>query len=43
VLVFLVVFAAFCVLAVLLDRLIPARTGRPDVEKVEPVTVKKTA
>jgi hypothetical protein len=43
VLVFLVVLAAFCVLAVLLDRLIPARPGRPDVEKVEPVTVKKTA
>jgi hypothetical protein len=43
VLVFLVVFAAFCVLAVLLDRLIPARPGRPDVERVEPVTVKKTA
>lgn len=43
VLVFLVVFAAFCVLAVLLDRLIPARPGRPDVEKVQPVTVKKTA
>jgi zinc-ribbon domain len=43
VLVFLVVFAAFCVLAVLLDRLIPARSGRRDVERVEPVTVKKTA
>jgi hypothetical protein len=43
VLVFLVVFAAFCVLAVLLDRLIPARPGRPDVGKVEPVKVKKTA
>ena len=43
VLVFLVVFAAFCVLAVLLDRLIPARPGRADVEKVEPVKVKKTA
>lgn len=45
VLVFLVVFAAFCVLAVLLDRLIPARTrpDRADVEPVEPVKVQKTA
>jgi zinc-ribbon domain len=43
VLVFLVVFAAFCVLAVLLDRLVPARPRRPDVQKVEPVKVKKTA
>ncbi len=43
VLVFLVVFAAFCVLAILLDRLVPARPGRSDVETVEPVEVKKTA
>ena len=43
VLVFVVVFAAFCVLAILLDRLIPVRPGRPDVESVEPVKVKKTA
>jgi hypothetical protein len=46
VLVFLVVFAAFCVLAVLLDRLLPPRQPRParsDVEPLEPVKVKKTA
>jgi zinc ribbon protein len=45
VLVFVVVFAAFCVLAVLLDRLIPARPrpDRADVEPVEAVKVKKTA
>jgi hypothetical protein len=46
VLVFIVVFAAFCVLAILLDRLIPSRP-RPasaDVERIEePVSVKKTA
>lgn len=44
-LVFVVVFAAFCVLAILLDRLVPARP-RParDVEPLEqPVKVKKTA
>jgi hypothetical protein len=47
VLVFLVVFAAFCVLAVLLDRLLPPRQPRParesDLEPLEPVKVKKTA
>lgn len=44
VLVFLVVFAAFCILAILLDRLLPARqAGRTDVEPLEPVKVKKTA
>jgi hypothetical protein len=44
VLVFLVVFAAFCILAILLDRLVPARQpGRTDVEPIEPVKVKKTA
>jgi zinc-ribbon domain len=46
VLVFLVVFAAFCVLAVLLDRLLPSRQPRParaDVEALEPVKAKKTA
>jgi hypothetical protein len=46
VLVFVVVFAAFCVLAVLLDRLLPLRprSARSDIEPLEqPVTVKKTA
>ncbi|HXV34296.1 MAG TPA: zinc ribbon domain-containing protein [Gaiellaceae bacterium] len=47
VLVFIVVFAAFCVLAILLDRLLPPRQPRParasDVEQLEPVKVKKTA
>lgn len=46
VLVFLVVFAAFCVLAILLDRLIPLRPrpARTDVDEIEaPVSVKKTA
>jgi hypothetical protein len=46
VLVFIVVFAAFCVLAILLDRLVPSRPRpvRSDVEQVrEPVSVKKTA
>ena len=46
VLVFVIVFAAFCVLAILLDRLLPPRQPRPareDVEPLEPVTVKKTA
>ena len=46
VLVFIVVFAAFCVLAILLDRLLPPRQPRParsDVESLEPVEVKKTA
>jgi hypothetical protein len=46
VLIFLVVFAAFCVLAVILDRLVPPRQPRParaDVEPLEPVEVKKTA
>lgn len=47
VLVFLVVLAAFCVLAILLDRLVPLRPSspaRPDVQELEqPVTVKKTA
>ena len=46
ILVFVVVFAAFCVLAILLDRLVPMRP-RPassDVEPLEqPVKVKKTA
>jgi capsular polysaccharide biosynthesis protein len=45
-LVFVVVFAAFCVLAILLDRLIPdrPRPQRSDVEPLEqPVKVKKTA
>jgi hypothetical protein len=45
-LVFLVVFAAFCILAILLDRLVPPRQPRPaetDVEALEPVQVKKTA
>ena len=44
--VFLAVFAAFCVLAVLLDRLVPTRQPRPaqsDVEALPPVEVKKTA
>jgi hypothetical protein len=46
VVVFIAVFAAFCVLAVLLDRLIPAgqpKPARTDVEPLEPVEVKKTA
>ena len=46
VLVFVVVFAAFCVLAVLLDRLVAPRQPQPaqtDVEQLEPVEVKKTA
>jgi hypothetical protein len=46
VLVFLVVFAAFCVLAVILDRVVPPRQPKParaDVEPLEPVEVKKTA
>lgn len=46
ILVFVVVFAAFCVLAILLDRLVPARPrpARPDVEPLEqPIEVKKTA
>jgi hypothetical protein len=46
ILVFLVVFAAFCVLAILLDRLVPdrPRPQRSDVETLEqPVKVKKTA
>lgn len=46
VLIFFVVFAAFCVLAVLLDRLVPPRQPRPartDVEPFEAVEVKKTA
>jgi hypothetical protein len=46
VLVFIAVLAAFCVLAILLDRLIPPRQPRPaqtDVEALEPVEVKKTA
>jgi len=47
VLVFIVVLAAFCVLAILLDRLLPPRQPRPaqasDVEPLEPVKVKKTA
>jgi hypothetical protein len=46
VLVFIAVFAAFCVLAILLDRFLPPQQARPapaDVEPVEPVEVKKTA
>jgi hypothetical protein len=46
VLVFIAVFAAFCVLAILLDRFLPRQQARPapaDVEPVEPVEVKKTA
>jgi hypothetical protein len=47
VLVFVVVFAAFCVLAVFLDRLLPPRQPRSaresDLEPLEPVEVKKTA
>ena len=46
VLVFLVVFAAFCVLAIFLDRLVPPgepRPARADVEPLEPVKAKKTA
>jgi hypothetical protein len=46
VLVFVVVFAAFCVLAILLDRLVPPgqpRPARADVEPLEPVKAKKTA
>jgi ribosomal protein L32 len=46
ILVFAVVFAAFCVLAILLDRLVPQRPRpqRSDVEPIEqPVKVKKTA
>jgi hypothetical protein len=46
VLVFIAVLAAFCVLAILLDRLIPPRQPRPartDLETLEPVEVKKTA
>jgi ribosomal protein L32 len=44
ILVFVVVFAAFCVLAILLDRLVPRRPQRSDVEPIEqPVKVKKTA
>lgn len=46
ILVFVVVFAAFCVLAILLDRLVPQRPwpARSDVEPLEqPVKVKKTA
>jgi hypothetical protein len=46
ILVFVVVFAAFCVLAILLDRLVPARPqpARSGVEPLEqPVKVKKTA
>jgi hypothetical protein len=46
VLVFIAVFAAFCVLAILLDRFLPPREIRSapaDVEPVEPVEVKKTA
>ena len=45
-LVFVVVFGAFCVLAILLDRLVPPgqpRPARSDVEPLEPVKVKKTA
>ena len=48
-LVFVAVFAAFCVLAILLDRLVPqqqhhqARPASSDVEPLEPVKVKKTA
>jgi hypothetical protein len=46
ILVFVVVFAAFCVLAILLDRLVPRRPQpqRSDFEPIEqPVKVKKTA
>jgi hypothetical protein len=46
ILVFVVIFAAFCVLAILLDRLVPPRPRpqRSDVEPIEqPVKVKKTA
>jgi hypothetical protein len=46
ILVFAVVFAAFCVLAILLDRLVPSRPRpqRSEVEPIEqPVKVKKTA
>ena len=45
VLVFIVVLAAFCVLAILLDRLMPPRQPRPAQQDVEelPVEVKKTA
>ena len=46
ILVFAVVFAAFCVLAILLDRLVPSkpRPQRSDVAPIEqPVKVKKTA
>jgi zinc-ribbon domain len=46
ILVFVVVFAAFCVLAILLDRLVPTqpKPARSDVEALEqPVKVKKTA
>jgi hypothetical protein len=47
ILVFVVVFAAFCVLAILLDRLVPIRPrpARSDVEPPveQPVKVKKTA
>jgi ribosomal protein L32 len=46
ILVFVVVLAAFCVLAILLDRLVPhrPRPARSDVEPLEqPVKVKKTA
>jgi NADH:ubiquinone oxidoreductase subunit 3 (subunit A) len=46
VLVFIAVMAAFCVLAALLDRLIPPRQPRPaqtEVEALEPVEVKKIA
>jgi hypothetical protein len=46
ILVFVVVFAAFCVLAILLDRLVPHRPqpASSDVEPLEqPVKVKKTA
>jgi hypothetical protein len=46
VLVFIALFAAFCVLAILLDRFLPeqqAKPARADVEPVEPVEVKKTA
>ncbi len=45
-LVFVVVFAAFCVLAILLDRLVPMwpRPASSDIEPLEqPVKVKKTA
>ena len=45
-LVFVAVFAAFCILAILLDRLVPQQQARPassDVEPLESVKVKKTA